>query len=143
MQTASGTFQVDSWEEEPYDEADGAKLSRASLTKTFHGDLEGTSSAELLVAIAQESSRAYVGIERIQGRLNDLEGSFVVQHNATGTRGDDRAVVTVVPDSGTGGFAGLSGTFTICAEDDGSHSYDFAYEMDGASATRSPAAASS
>ena len=131
MRTASGTFQVDSWTEEPYDEAAGAKLSRASLTKTFHGDLEGTSSAELLVAIAQQSSRAYVGIERIQGRLNDLEGSFVVQHNATGTRGDDRAVVTVVPDSGTGDFAGLSGTFTICAEDDGSHSYDFAYEMDG------------
>jgi hypothetical protein len=141
MQNASGTFQVDSWDEEPYDEADGAKLSRASLTKTFHGDLEGTSSAELLVAIAQESSRAYVGIERIQGRLNELEGSFVVQHNATGTRGDDRAVVTVVPDSGTGDFAGLSGTFTICAEDDGSHSYDFAYEMDPAK--RSPAAASS
>lgn len=141
MQNASGTFQVDDWKEEPYDEAEGAKLSRASLSKTFRGDLEGISSAELLVAIAQEGSRAYVGIERIQGRLNGLEGSFVVQHNATGTRGDDQADVTVVPDSGTGGFTGLSGTITICAADDGSHTYDFAYEIEAA--TRSPAASSS
>jgi uncharacterized protein DUF3224 len=141
MQNASGTFSVDSWKEEPYDEAGGAKLSRASLTKTFQGDLEGTSTAELLVAIAQEGSRAYVGIERINGRLNGLEGSFVVQHNATGTRGDDQATVTVVPDSGTEDFTGLSGTITICAEDDGSHSYDFAYKIEPA--TRSQAAATS
>jgi uncharacterized protein DUF3224 len=140
MQNASGTFQVDGWNEEPYDEAVGAKLSRASLTKTFQGDLDGTSTAELLLAIAQEGSRAYVGIERISGRLNGLEGSFVVQHNATGTRGDDQATVTVVPDSGTEGFTGLSGTIVICAADDGSHTYDFAYEIEP---TRSQAAAAS
>jgi uncharacterized protein DUF3224 len=141
MQNASGTFQVDSWKEEPYDEAEGAKLSRASLTKTFEGDLDGTSTAELVVAIAQEESRAYVGIERINGRLNGLEGSFVVQHSATGSRGDDQATVTVVPDSGTGELTGLSGTMTICAEDDGSHTYDFAYEIEPS--TRSQAAAAS
>lgn len=141
MQNASGTFQVDSWKEDPYDEAEGAKLSRASLTKTFQGDLDGTSTAELVVAVAREGSRAYVGIERISGRMNGREGSFVVQHNATGTRGDDQATLTVVPDSGTGEFTGLSGTITICAADDGSHTYDFAYEIEPA--RRSQAAAAS
>lgn len=130
MPKASGTFSVDSWDQAPYDEAEGAQLLRASVTKTFQGDLEGTSTAELLMALAQEGSRAYVGIERIKGRLGELEGTLVVQHNATGRRGDDHANLTVVPDSGTGGLKGISGTIEVCAGDDGSHTYDFIYAMD-------------
>lgn len=131
MPSASGTFSVDSWDQTPYDEGDGAQLSRASITKTFQGDLEGTGSAELLMAIAQEGSRAYVGIERITGRIAGLEGTFVVQHNASGKRGDDHADLAVVPDSGTGGLTGISGKIEICAADDGSHTYDFTYEIEG------------
>ena len=46
---ASGTFDIDSWEEQPYDERDGVKLSRTRVTKTFHGEIEGQSTAELLM----------------------------------------------------------------------------------------------
>lgn len=35
---AAGTFEIESWEEEPYDEREGAKLTRTRLTKTFRGD---------------------------------------------------------------------------------------------------------
>jgi hypothetical protein len=38
---AAGTFEIDSWEEEPYDEREGARLTRTRLTKTFRGDVEG------------------------------------------------------------------------------------------------------
>jgi hypothetical protein len=59
---AAGTFEIDSWEEEVYDEREGAKLTRTRLTKTFHGDVEGESTAELLMAYAaEEGSAAYVG----------------------------------------------------------------------------------
>ena len=44
---AMGTFEIESWEEEPYDEREGARLTRTRLTKTFHGDVEGESIAEL------------------------------------------------------------------------------------------------
>jgi len=49
---ATATFDVDSWEEEPYDEAEGARLVRTRVAKTFHGDVKGTSTAELLMAHA-------------------------------------------------------------------------------------------
>lgn len=130
MGTAVGTFSVDSWEQASYEEDGGAQLSRAAVTKTFRGDLIGTSSAQLLIALAQEGSRAYVGIERIKGRLEGLDGTFVVQHSATGRRGNEQLTVTVVPDSGTGGLTGLSGTMTIFVAEDGGHSYDFDYQVE-------------
>jgi hypothetical protein len=129
MPEAKGTFQIDSWEGETYEESEGAVLSRAFLTKTFVGDFEGSSSAELLLAEAQQGSRAYVGIERMDGALNGVRGTFVVQHSATGNRGDDRATVTVVPDSGTAGLAGISGSIAISVDEGGGHSYHFTYEL--------------
>ena len=44
---AAGTFEIESWEEEPYEEREGAKLTRTRLRKTFRGDIEGESTAEL------------------------------------------------------------------------------------------------
>ena len=56
------------------------------------------------------------------------QGSFVLQHTGTMTRGTPALSVTVVPDSGTGELAGLSGDFTIIVAD-GKHSYEFNYSL--------------
>lgn len=66
---AKATFEIDSWEEAPYDEKEGVKLTRTRVTKTFHGEVEGQSTAELLMAYAQEGSAAYVGFERVVGTV--------------------------------------------------------------------------
>jgi hypothetical protein len=47
------------------------------------------------------------------------------------TRGAPQLIVSVVPDSGTGELAGLTGTLTIAIAD-GKHSYDFDYALAGA-----------
>ena len=44
------------------------------------------------------------------------------------TRGVPQLSITVVPDSGTGGLAGLAGRMTIEIAD-GKHSYDFEYTI--------------
>jgi hypothetical protein len=60
---------LDSWDSEPYDEREGASLARTRITKTFTGDLEGTSTAETLMARGQvEDSAAYVGHARLRAR---------------------------------------------------------------------------
>ncbi len=128
MPEAKGTYSINSWEGETYEESEGAVLSRASLTKTFEGDFHGTSSAELLLAEAQ-GSQAYVGMERIDGSLNGVDGTFVVQHAAVSSKDGDRLTVTVVPDSGTGGLAGLTGTMDISVDAAGGHSYSFTYSL--------------
>ncbi|MBV8946782.1 MAG: DUF3224 domain-containing protein, partial [Solirubrobacterales bacterium] len=39
MTTLNGGFQVASWSEDPYDERDGRRLTRASVTQRFEGDV--------------------------------------------------------------------------------------------------------
>lgn len=48
---ASATFDIDSWAEQPWDEGRGARLTRTRVRKTFHGEIEATSVAELLMAV--------------------------------------------------------------------------------------------
>ncbi|HEY7848877.1 MAG TPA: DUF3224 domain-containing protein, partial [Ktedonobacterales bacterium] len=67
---ASGTFTIDSWEPETYDEQDGVTLSRVRVRKTFRGEIEGASTAELLMSMSADGSAAYVGVERIVARVN-------------------------------------------------------------------------
>lgn len=107
-------------------------VARMALTKTIHGDLEGTSVGEMLAASTKvEGSAAYVAIERITGTLAGRTGSFVLQHSGTMTRGAPHLVVSVVPDSGTDGLVGLTGTFAIVISG-GQHSYEFEYSLPAA-----------
>ncbi len=61
---AAGTFEIESWDELPYEEHGGTRLTRTRLTKIFSGGVEGESAAELLMAYgSEEGSAAYVGLE--------------------------------------------------------------------------------
>jgi len=108
---------------------EGSPLGRMSIDKQFHGDLEGTSKGEMLTAgTAIKNSAGYVAIERVTGTLRGKRGTFALQHNATMTRGQGSLNIIVVPDSGTGELAGLSGTLGIDITD-GKHSYVFDYSL--------------
>ncbi len=126
---AAGTFELESWEEELYDEREGAKLTRTRLTKTFRGDIEGESTAELLMAYAaEEGSAAYVGFERVVGCVHGRSGSFVLHHTAR-SGGDPSASWSVVPGSATGELRGLRGEARIINEPDGRHSFALDYDL--------------
>jgi Protein of unknown function (DUF3224) len=105
-------------------------ISRMSIEKTFHGDLEGSSKGEMLAAGsgAKGSSGGYVALEQVTGTLNGRKGTFVLQHNATMTQGVPWLFIIVVPGSGTDQLAGLSGTMNIVITE-GKHSYDFEYTL--------------
>lgn len=128
---ASGTFEVKLTPRAPEDANDPA-LARLTLDKQFHGDLEGTSKGQMLSAgTAVQGSAGYVAIERVTGSLHGRSGSFVLQHNATMDRGKPSLNIIVVPDSGTGDLAGLTGKMSIDIAG-GKHSYDFEYTLAGA-----------
>ena len=106
-----------------------AKLGRMSIDKQFHGDLEGTSQGEMLSAMTDvKGSAGYVAIERVSATLHGRRGTFVLQHNATMNRGKPFLNIIVVPDSGSGELAGLSGSMRIVIAD-GRHSYEFDYAL--------------
>jgi hypothetical protein len=129
MNKAAGTFDVKINPLTPYSTAADAKLARMSIDKQFHGYLEATSQGEMLSAGTDtKGSAGYVAIERVTGTLSGRSGGFVLQHNATMTRGAPYLNIVVVPDSGTGELVGLSGTMQILI-DEGKHSYEFEYGL--------------
>ena len=117
---ASGTFEV---------KLTPQGAGRMSIDKQFHGDLEGTSKGEMLMAgTSVKGSAGYVAIEQVSGVLQGRSGGFALQHSGTMTRGVGQLSVTVVPDSGTGELEGLAGKMTINVEE-GKHSYEFEYTL--------------
>jgi hypothetical protein len=104
-------------------------LGRLSIDKQFQGDLEAASQGQMLSAgTGTEGSAGYVAIERVSGSLHGRTGTFVLQHSGVMNRGAAQLAITVVPDSGTGELAGLSGEMSIDLAD-GQHSYEFEYTL--------------
>jgi hypothetical protein len=126
--TASAPFTNDRYDEEPYGEAEGAEVSRVHISRTFSGDLQGESTAELLIA-KSEGGGGYVGHDRITGTLDGKSGSFVFQH--TGLMGPEGVTNTgtIVPGSGSGALEGISGEGTMLADEDGNHTLTLEYEL--------------
>jgi hypothetical protein len=129
MNHAKGPFEVKLDPQAPDVKAGGEALSRMLLDKQFHGDLEATSKGTMLAASTKvKGSAGYVAIELVSGALKGQEGTFVLQHSGTMTRGVPQLSITVVPDSGTGELAGLKGKMTIDLMD-GKHFYNFEYAL--------------
>jgi hypothetical protein len=114
-------------------QAEASGHGRMSIDKQLHGDLDATSQGEMLSFMTDtKGSAGYVAIEKVTGTLGGRKGTFVLQHNATMTRGAPQLNIIVVPDSGTGELKGLSGTLNITITPDGKHSYDMEYSLSGA-----------
>jgi hypothetical protein len=129
MSRATGPFGVKLTPQANVETGDGGSLGRMTVDKQYHGDLEGVGKGEMLTGItALKGSAGYVAIERVSGTLQGRAGSFLLQHSGTMTRGAPSLSITVVPDSGTGALAGLTGNMAIVIAD-GKHSYDFAYSL--------------
>ncbi|QTN21472.1 DUF3224 domain-containing protein [Rhizobacter sp. AJA081-3] len=126
---AKGTFTVEMKPQAEPSAAEGVSLGRMSLDKRFEGDLVATGKGEMLTALTPvKGSAGYVAIERVAGTLHGRDGSFVFQHSGTMDQGAQRLSITVVPDSGTGALAGISGMFKINITE-GKHFYEFEYSL--------------
>lgn len=123
---ARGTFIVDV---QPLAPAPAEGLSRFSINKQIHGDLEATTQGEMFSGGDPKQGMAgYVAIEVVTGTLAGRHGSFALQHTATMDQHGRNMLVTVVPGSGTSKLGGITGTFTILIAD-GKHSYDLEYTL--------------
>jgi len=128
MNHASGTFDV-KLQPQTDDKNGDAGLGRMTIDKQFHGDLEGTSKGQMLTGMTDvKGSAGYVAIERVSGTLKGRTGTFILQHTGTMNRGVPQLTITVVPDSGTGQLAGITGDFKVIIAD-GKHSYEFEYTL--------------
>jgi len=126
MHHAHGTFTVDV---HPIPPAPPEGMSRYSIDKQIHGDLEAATKGEMLAGgDPKQGTAGYVAMEVVTGSLSGKHGSFALQHSATMDSNGPKMAVIVVPGSGTGELQGIAGTFAIHI-DKGQHSYDFDYTL--------------
>lgn len=126
MTKATGPFDV---KLTPQDQGEGIAHGRMRLDKRFHGELEAVSVGEMLALRNMElGSGAYVALERVDGTLGGRKGAFALAHTGVMDRGIQSLRLFVVPDSGEGDLAGLTGEMKIIIAD-GVHSYEFDYRL--------------
>jgi uncharacterized protein DUF3224 len=107
---AAATFAVKSWDEKPYNEMPGVpKLTRASVTKSYQGDITGEGKLEYLMMYREDGSATFTGLERVVGAVGARSGSLVLQHSGTFERGVATVTLSVVPGSGTEDLRGIKG----------------------------------
>ena len=128
---AKATFEMKSWDEKPYDEMEGGpKLTRATVAKSFSGDIEGDGTVEYLMIHREDGSASFVGLERVVGSIGDRQGSFVLQHSGSFEGGTATSTWFVVAGSGTGDLRGLRGEggFASAQADEYAITLDYDFE---------------
>lgn len=127
---ATGTFRVQSWDEETYDEIKGgAGLARVITTQAFTGDVQGEATVRYLMVYTSNNAATFVGLQRIVGLLGGRSGSFVLQVSGTYSDGKVQAIWSVVPNSGTDELQGLTGTGGYPPHGEGEVPYTLDYDF--------------
>jgi hypothetical protein len=134
----TGTYMVKSWDEKtwdgiPWDQVPGSKVTHSIVGQAFSGGIEGEAACQQLVAYSGDTYASFVGLHQFTGSLEGRSGSFVLQSSGTYADSTARATWFVVPGSGTGELAGLSGqgSYTAGHQDYPNVPYELEYELEG------------
>jgi hypothetical protein len=129
MGTISAKFEVKTWDESPlFEDTAPPKLTRASVTKQYSGDIDGVSSTEWLMAYAEDGTATFVGVEQVEATIAGRAGSLVLLHDGKFEDGAATATLTVAKGSGTEGFVSASGIGSFLADPAGSVELDLTFD---------------
>ena len=110
--TKSTRLDIRTWDEQPFRELDdGRILKRAEVVLAGGGDgadLKGRWNA--LLYYNPDGTSTYTGLMEVSGRLDDRTGGFVLVGQGTFDGTTARMTAEIVPGSGTGDLAGISGS---------------------------------
>jgi hypothetical protein len=128
--TANARFAIKGWDEKPYGEDPNMpKLTRASVTKSYSGDIDGEGTVEYLMMYRADGSATFVGLERVVGRLAGKAGSFMLQRTGVFENGQAKESYSVVPGSATGELAGLEGDGVSAVGHGAEHPFTLNYDL--------------
>ncbi|MCX2860516.1 DUF3224 domain-containing protein [Paucibacter sp. PLA-PC-4] len=129
-QLALGQFKVKIGPPEAMSAPPGAApLSRRSLDKQYEGGLQGQALGEMLAAgQPQAGEAAYTALESFSGTLDGRAGSFALAHLGLMSGDQQDLRIVIVPGSGLGELAGISGELRLRIEG-GVHHYELSYRL--------------
>jgi hypothetical protein len=131
---ASGTFTVTDFTPAPVPSPaieTGVPVGVATMDKQYEGEVAGRSATLFTAAFDQATGvGTYVAMESFDGTVSGRAGAFNFAHSST-TLGESREseFFVIVPSSGTGELAGITGTGGLAIDDDGTHRIWFDYEL--------------
>lgn len=129
-QSASARFAIEGWDEKPWSEGDDPpKLTRATVTKRYTGDITGEGRVEYLMMYRADGSATFVGLERIVGAIAGRSGSFVLQRTGVFEGGQAMETYSVIAGSATGELHGLLGNGTSSVGHGMEHPFTLSYEL--------------
>lgn len=130
MARAAGSFKVLSGGEDPYDELEGGiRLTHASGTQAFSGDIEADGSVHWLMLYRGDRTAHFVGLQRIKGSLGGHRGSFVLAAEGNYDGASSLIELTVIEGTGTADLAGISGSGRLDAPGGPEGTYELDYEL--------------
>jgi Protein of unknown function (DUF3224) len=121
--TSIGTFSTSDMAPTDYvpEITTGLPTGHLHLVKTYRGAVTGRSITQFSCAFDQATGvGGYVAMESFEGTVDGRQGTFNFMHSAT-TSGQDRSneFGVIVPGSGTGELAGITGAVRIVMDADG------------------------
>ena len=126
MHHAKGPFDV---QITPQESAPDAPVARKLLYKEFHGDLDAVAHGEMLAGFEPlTGAGVYVAIDRVTGTLHGRSGSFLIAHRGIANADGQQLQIVIVPGSGAGQLAGITGTMSIDIVEK-KHFYAIDYEL--------------
>lgn len=135
--TASGTFEIQDWDEKTYQQLDGGgKLTEAKVTQKFTGDIEGEGKVIWLMAYPDPKTATFVGIQRVVGSIGSKKGSFLIQTIGTFDGKTAQGDWSLIEGSGTDELTGISGEGTFGAPHGSTAEYQIDYDFAAAPAKR-------
>jgi Protein of unknown function (DUF3224) len=130
MAQASGSFTVASWDENTYQELSGSgKLTKATVTFGLTGDLTGEATWDAVMCYRPDGTASYTGMQRVDGQLAGIDGSFVVQADGEFVDGEARSRWQIIEGSATGGLSGLTGSGTAVATAEPPGHFSLEYDL--------------
>ncbi|HEY6743395.1 MAG TPA: DUF3224 domain-containing protein [Lapillicoccus sp.] len=109
----------------------GLPVGTAVMEKVYEGDVSGRSATIFTSAFDMGTGvGTYVALETFEGRLGERSGGFAYAHSATTTGSDRRnELFVIVPSSGVGELAGISGGGGIAVNPDDTHRVWFDFNL--------------
>jgi hypothetical protein len=129
---AEATFTIANWDEHEILQDDGGpKVTRANVSMSFAGELEGDGAVEWLMGYHEDGTASFVGLERVVGTIDGRRRSFVLRHVGSFDGETAEAEVRVVPGSGTEDLRELTatGSFRAGMGPDGERALSLDYEL--------------
>ena len=129
--SANARFAITNGDEKPIGD-DQPKLTRATVTKKLTGDIEGESQVEYLMTYRSDGTATFVGLERVNARIDGRSGSFILQRTGVFEGGQAKESYSVVSGSAIGDLRGLRGEGRSAVGHGMEHPFVLEYEFDRA-----------